>query len=60
MSTCLKVHQMLKHIVLSQKNAARNMKCMEIAETEKYVINYKFLGTELRWRKIHIIIYLQV
>ena len=31
----LNVHQMLKHIVFSQKNAARKKKCMHMAETKK-------------------------
>jgi tRNA G10 N-methylase Trm11 len=29
------VHHMLKHIVFSQKKAARNEKCMKIAEKER-------------------------
>lgn len=33
--THLNVHQMLKHIVFSQKNAARKKKCAMIAETER-------------------------
>jgi len=32
--THLNVHQMLKHIVFSQKKAARKKKCAMIAETE--------------------------
>jgi hypothetical protein len=35
METYLKVHQMLKHIVLSQKNVARKKKCARIAVTER-------------------------
>jgi hypothetical protein len=35
MSQYLKVHQMLKHIVFSQKKAARNKKCMHMAETKE-------------------------
>lgn len=31
----LNVHQMLKHMVFSQKNAARKKKCMHMAETKK-------------------------
>lgn len=31
----LNVHQMLKHIVFSQKNAARKKKCMHMAETKQ-------------------------
>jgi len=33
-STHLNVHHILKHIVLSQKNAARKTKCITIAETK--------------------------
>lgn len=29
------VHQMLKHIVLSQKNAAKKRKCIRTAKTEQ-------------------------
>jgi hypothetical protein len=31
----LNVHQMLKHIVFSQKNAARKKKCMHTAATKE-------------------------
>jgi len=31
----LNVHQMLKHIVFSQKKAARKKKCMHMAEKKK-------------------------
>lgn len=34
-TTYRNVHQMLKHMVLSQKNAARKKKCAMIAEKEK-------------------------
>jgi hypothetical protein len=35
----LKVHQMLKHIVFSQKNAARKKKCMHMAETKETMVS---------------------
>lgn len=56
-STHRNVHQMLKHIVFSQKKAARNMKCIDVAETKRkssLVFREMFYKTNIYTYRIHV------